>query len=377
VQDIRRNTMIGAFVIVGLAALSWLMTSFGEMPAFLGGNEYEIRIAVKQPSGIGQGAPINLSGVQVGRVKELRFKDREHLDSGVLIIGAIDDEFKIPNTATAMVHPAGLGLGRGYIDIQVVEGEKAPALRPGEEISGIMTDYFEGVIPPALLSTFGRTVTRFGDFLEEITPVADDLHDLLDKHTVTDVDREATDLRHLAANVYTVVQRFDTTLKTFNATFGDPEMRQGVLDMIANVRQMSVDGKEAFANIRTTSVDLKASLDRIAAQIETGIKNTNAHLDQISLDIQPVLHNAAKLAALLVEITQSIEHGEGTAGRLINDPRLYESLLLTSQRLTDLVDTIQRLMATFERNGQIKLDVPIGLFRHTTIIKIPDASAKP
>jgi len=369
--------MIGAFVIVGLAALSWLMTSFGELPEFLGGNEYEIRIVVKQPSGIGQGAPINLSGVQVGRVKELRFKDREHLDSGVLIIGAINDEFKIPNTATAIVHPAGFGLGRGYVDIQVVEGEKAPALVPNEEIVGLMGEFFEGVIPDTLLSTLERTVARFGNFLEELTPVADDLHDLLDKHTVADVDREATDPRRLVANVSTAVQRLDETLKTFNATFGDPDVRQGVLDMIANVRQMSIDGKDALADIRTTSADLKASLDRIGAQIESGIKNTNAHIDRIAIDIQPVLHNAAEFSALLVRVTQSIEQGKGTAGRFVNDPHLYESLLITSQRLIELVDTIQRLMATFERNGQIKLDVPIGLFRHTTTIKVPDASAKP
>ena len=69
-------------MILGLGALGWLMTAFGEMPAWVVGGEYEILMSVKGPSGIGDGAPIYLNGVQVGRVKELRFKNIKFPDAG-------------------------------------------------------------------------------------------------------------------------------------------------------------------------------------------------------------------------------------------------------------------------------------------------------
>ena len=373
-QDVQRNTMVGAFMLIGLAALTWLMTSFGEMPAFLGGGEYELKIVVEQPSGIGQGAPIYLSGVQIGRVKELRFKDPQHLDAGVHIIGAIEDEYQIPNTATAIVQPAGLGLGRGSITIDVVVGEQAPPLAPGEEIVGIMGGYFEGIIPDTLLVTLEQSIARFGSFVEELTPVAQDLHNLLEKHTVADVDTPSGEARRLTANLYTVVQRFDEVFKTFNTTFGDPEVREGLIDMFANLRQMSLDARESLKNIKDTTVDLQTSLERISAKLESGIDDTNERINEIAAGLQPVLENAARLTALLVRVGRALEEGEGTAGRFVRDPRLYESLLLTSQRLTELVDTIQRLAAKFELDGAIRLNVPVGPFRTGHSVAIPDST---
>ena len=373
-EEMRRNIAVGLFMVVGLIALAWLMTSFGELPAVLGGQTYEVKIVVKELTGIGEGAPINLSGVQIGRIKELRFKDPDHLDAGVQIIGAIGEEYQIPNTATAMVHPSGFGIGRGHVVIDVVEGEQAPPLAPGEEIVGIMGGYFKGIIPDTLLATVETNIARFGRFVEELTPVAQDLHDLLDKHTIDDVDNTAEQAREVTANLYTVVQRFDGTLKTFNETFGDPTVRDGLIEMFDNVRQMSVDGREAFGHIRETTAELQASLQRITAKTEDGIDNTNRRIDEIAEDLRPVLLHSAELAASLSRLARALEQSEGTAGMFVHDPRLYESLLLTSQRLTELVDTIQRLAAKFELDGEIRLNVPVGPLRHRHAIDIPQTA---
>lgn len=372
-SDLRRNTLIGLFMIVGLVALASLMSSFGELPAFLGGRTYDVKIVVKELTGIGEGAQVYLSGVQIGRVKEIQFKDLDHLDAGVQIIAAIDEEYRIPNTAAAIVQPAGLGLGRGYVTIDVVEGEEAPPLAPGEEIVGIMGGYFDGIIPDTLLATLETTIAQFGGFMEELTPVAQDMHDLLDKHTIEQVDDPADEARRVTANLYTVVQRFDTTLKTFNETFGDPEVRQGILDMFENLRQMSADGREALANISETTAELQSSLQRIATKIEGGIDDASRHMDEIATDLQPVLLHSAELAASLSRIARAIEQEEGTAGLFVHDPRLYESLLLTSQRMTELVDTIQRLAARFEMEGEIRLNVPVGPLRHRHTIELPES----
>jgi len=47
-EELRRNTLVGIFMVVGLIALAWLMTSFGELPALLGSAEHDLVIQVER-----------------------------------------------------------------------------------------------------------------------------------------------------------------------------------------------------------------------------------------------------------------------------------------------------------------------------------------
>lgn len=361
-SDVKRNTSVGVFVLIGFAALAWLMSSFGELPAILGRGEYELRIVVKEPSGIGEGSAIYLGGVQIGRIRELKFKDPEHLDAGVVVIGAIRNEYKIPRTAWAVVQPAGLGLGRGKVDIKVQEGELAQTLLAGEEIPGVTGNPWGPMIPDTLLNSIDKSVAQFGNFVEALTPVASDLHDLLEKHTIENVDNPAEQAQRLTANISTVVERFDQTLKAFNETFGDERFKTGWIELFDNVKQMSVDGRSALENIKNITANLQVDIKRISDKLETGIDGANRHIDEIAGMLRPVLEHASQLAGSLARLSLAMEHGEGTAGRFMTDPKLYESMLLSTQRLTELIDTLNRMFTKFERDGAIGVNAktPIG-----------------
>ncbi len=371
-NEARRNTFVGIFAVAGLGALAWLMSSFGELPALLGRGEYDLNMLVKEPSGIGEGTAIFLSGVQIGRVKEVRFKDRERLDAGALIVGSIDIEYTIPRTAWAVVQPAGFGLGRGRIDIKVLEGQIASPLPKGEAITGVMGNVWGNMIPDTLMDSVDRSVGQFGYFVEALTPVANDLHVLLERHTVEAVDNPVDEARQLTANLSTVIERFDQSLKAFNDTFGDPEVKAGWLTLFSNVRSMAEDGRTALNNISSMTADLRVDIKRISAKLEAGIDNANADISQIAADIRPVLDNSAKLTGSLMRLIAAMEAGEGSAGRFVRDPRMYDSLVMTSQRLTELVDTIQRIFARFEREGVIRLGVSTAVGTVPKNVAIPD-----
>ncbi|MEE9293485.1 MAG: MlaD family protein [Phycisphaerae bacterium] len=371
--EVRRNTIVGVFMVVGLVALGWLLSSFGELPAFMGRGEYELTINVKEAGGIGEGAAIFLSGMQIGRVKELRFKDPEHLDAGVQIIGGIMKQYTIPRTAVAEIQPGGLGLSRGQININVPGGEAQP-LPLGQEIPGIMGNVWGDMIPNTLLDSIDRSVAQFGNFVEALTPVADDLHLLLEQHPVEEVDNPIDRARQLTANISTLIERSDKMLKTFNEMFGDPKMKEGLLEMFANVKKMSSDGREALENINAMTADLQVDVKRISAKLEGGIDNANVHIGDIADSLRPMLENTAKLAASLLRLSMAIERGEGTAGRVMTDARLYESLLLTANRLTGLIDRIDRIFAKFERDGAIGIKVPSPIGPIPRSFNIPDSA---
>ena len=67
-KEHRRNVLVGTFMVAGLGALGVLMVMFGEAPEWLGGAEWELEIQVRQLRGAAEGTPVNLNGVQIGRV---------------------------------------------------------------------------------------------------------------------------------------------------------------------------------------------------------------------------------------------------------------------------------------------------------------------
>ena len=50
-------------------------------------------------------------------------------------------------------------------------------------------------------------------------------------------------------------------------------------------------------------------------------------------------------------ITAKINDGQGTAGKLVNDPKLYEGLVDTTTQLNATVKDLQRLIQQWEQEG--------------------------
>ena len=78
------------------------------------------------------------------------------------------------------------------------------------------------------------------------------------------------------------------------------------------------------------TAELRANLSVLAKKLQGGVDKATARVDEIAAAMLPVLHNASEMTANLIHVTNALDQGRGSAGRFVNDPRLYESLLLTS-----------------------------------------------
>ena len=50
-------------------------------------------------------------------------------------------------------------------------------------------------------------------------------------------------------------------------------------------------------------------------------------------------------------ITQKVDEGKGTAGLLVNDPKLYQSLVDTSRELNATIADLRRVVQQWEQEG--------------------------
>ena len=350
--ETRRNTMVGLFMVVSLTALAYLMVLFGEVPSWLGGAEWDLKIEVNDIAGIESGTPIYLNGIKIGRVSELDFLDKSAPEQGVEIVCKIKDAFSVPTGATALCIGPALGLGRGRVEIYA-KGAGMPSIEKGGSIRGSLKNPLEDIIPESLVSSFEGTVRKVGNFAEELTPVAKDLHDVLKLTTVEQVDNQ----EEAAANLYTAIQRLDHVLKSIQDVIGDPEIRNGLVEAVDNVRNMAADGKAAMADFRDTSANLKIDASRVADRLETAVDNFDRQVTRMTDAAMPILDESAKTSANLRVISGNLVEGRGTLGKLLMDDRLYEVLVLSIDRARDLIDSLRRLAERFEKQGRIGLKV--------------------
>ena len=81
------------------------------------------------------------------------------------------------------------------------------------------------------------------------------------------------------------------------------------------------------------------------------IENINEHVETAASQITD---DAAKLAMLfdnMNQVVNEVKSGRGTIGRMIQDQRLYESLLVTSDKLQLLVMEMQDLVSQWKSDG--------------------------
>lgn len=104
----------GLFVLLGFAALFFLVTQITNREFGLGDGGYRLVASFEQVGGLKPGAPVSMSGVTIGRVEKIEY-DFDQYQARVTM--RIDSRFdRIPEDSDAGIFTAGL-LGGQYIGI--------------------------------------------------------------------------------------------------------------------------------------------------------------------------------------------------------------------------------------------------------------------
>lgn len=344
-----RNFWVGNFVVVSLVVLATLMAWFGETPEWLGGNEWTLEvIGVRELRGLQPGSPVNFNGVEIGRVKALKFMNVDRPDRGVTIVTRIKDQYSVPSGAVARVYGATLGIGTGHIDIHVAPGAYALLPKVDAQIEGEMRSIVNEIITKDMIDTVQRTITNFGNFADAATPVAANLAALLEPRTVAQVGEPGTDV---APNVATVIERIDGLVANLNSVLGDVNVQ-------GDVKAVVHDLKSATAEFKATMELWKASSRKVADKFDTGIDQTVENLDRTFANLNELLDSLDAGAKSLASSLQLISEGHGTAGRLIRDERLYEAAVLSIERFGEAMATLQRFLSKVEIDEFIRIGTP-------------------
>lgn len=299
-QQKKRNIVVGAFVMFGFIAFLWMIYIFGELPiamARLG----SFQVIAKFPSapGIQANTPVMFLGYQVGRVLAVSAPQKKSKVDGVddphheiSVTMLIESQFStIPSNVDVMVMKR--SMGSSYIDLQY---DPERPLTP-QDPSNPKTAY--------LCKELKKPLTGGTGFNNEFFP----------KEVQQKLEKLIETMISLTSNADEII--------------GDEANKTNVKKTLANITDATAQAKTTLASIEKFSDRGSQQVEEVSEQLSTSLKD---------------------LRNILAKINES----DSTASKLLNDGRLYENLLDSSQELQMALEQLKILAAEARENG-IKL----------------------
>lgn len=330
-----QNTIVGVFVLLGILVMGGLIMAFGGGRTLFA-NTYDVQVVFADGMlGVQDGQGVTLSGKRIGETHGIQFVDPANLEKGVAVTIAVEG-YDLPAASEMIVAAPVMGIGKPLIQINVLNATDERKLpRDGSgRIPGRMMRNIDQLVPRATLETFENATKHIGELAAALRPVAVNLGQLLEQRGIQQVDQQG-----LAANMATLIQRFDGTLKSLNAIIGSDANRTNFADLLANSRKISESGVSTMQN-----------MSEISAQGRQLVQDTTQVM-------QRMVGVAEEMSAALKQMqlaAAALNTRNGTVGLLLNDNRLYEEMLLTARRMTKMLDDMREVL-DLAKKGQLKI----------------------
>lgn len=242
------ETKLGIFTVLGLII-------FGFSLYFLGGfsvtRSYDLNIKFADVSGLPVRAPVKLSGVEVGKVKQIKIENGD-----VIVVAQINEGTAIYPGARFSVVMTGI-IGSKYLKVEQGDTMLA-AYKPGAYIEGVNELPMDAMITQTMAS-----IKEFVDSVNNQGAFGDQLN-----QTMTEVRQLSANLNQLVASMKPYLSRsarnLDDITERLNELLAGIEQGQGVIGGLMKDEQMKQDVKESVTNLKETMSEVKTFVGKMS-----------------------------------------------------------------------------------------------------------------
>jgi len=298
-----KTIRVGALVTSAAIVLMVFLFFIGsEQKIFSRKNEYKVRLDTV--AGLAEGNPVKISGVTVGVIKDI-YLPRDPKQKDVDITLMVDRKYadRIRSDSRARMKKLGLLAGDSYIDISPGSPRFDP-LEPGS------------LIPSARQTNVDQLISSGEDLVDNFVQISYSL-----KNVLARVDRGEGLLGELTQTPETkqrITETVLTTLNKTNAILSHVESGKGVLGRLVYDDQY---GEQLTGSLAQAA----SSLQAIAGSVRTSFENGQGALPALLNDpdgkkrVLELAENLRVTSANLAEFTSSMKGGQGLVPRLLND----------------------------------------------------------
>ncbi len=335
---------VGIFVLIGLVVFGFLiLNATGDF------NPFEKKLTLKarfaSADGLREGAEVQLAGVNIGKVtaiKMLPFDSPEDAKieayfsvSPVLDGKPITERVRTDSTAQ-------------LVATSVLANDKMINITPG-------TPEGEAVSPNDFLNSsvaisINQLTQTGNDLLQQINKLAIPTNEILNKANQGDgtlgkiinddslyknLDSTLSEAKLSMLKIQTVLDRVKSGDGTAGKLLNDPQLYNNLNKTVAQLEQISTDlrnGKGTAGKFLSDDAlynDTKATINDVRTALN---------------DLRPAIKNLNQISVDFQSITKDLNAGNGTAGKLLKDDKLYEDTRITIARLNSTAEKFEALL---------------------------------
>ncbi len=334
---------VGAFALFVMAILVFMTFKVGGLE-WTKKRGYSIYANFNNVAGLDEKTKIKVAGVEAGIVENI-----ELFNGKAKIKLRIKPDIKIYKNAKASIRSTGL-LGDKFLDINIGSSDQ-PALKEGDTIKNVtelvdMDDLAKNLI----------------NVSQHFTKLSESLYDVFgNEETKNSLKQTIINLREITASLNQTITVNDNRLKT---------VMDNINTLTASINSLIENNREPLTSTIANMKDFSGSLKSNGPELVENLNKATKELKALVEENRPGLKSAVES---MDNITQKIEKGEGSLGKLVRDDRLYESVNKAAEGLNKTLSAVDRFRTfiTFQAEYLTKQKDGKGYF-NVTLQPTPD-----
>ena len=275
-----KEIRIALTVIIGIVVLFVGMNFLKGIIVFSNDNSY--KVVMRDINGLSASSPVYANGFQVGVVRNILY-DYEGVNGGIIVTIDVDNKMRIPVGTTA---------------------EVSSDLMGNLKLNLILSDNMRESIEPGgvIIGSLGKGM------MDEVAQMMPQLKALLPK--------------------------LDSILTNVNIIMSDPALKS----IIDNVNGATDNLNKSSAQLNKMMTQFESTMPGMLQKVNATLSNTEQITSDIAkADIATTMKNISATLQNCRELTDKLNSNEGSLGKFINDPSLYDNLNATMRDADSLM----------------------------------------
>ncbi len=315
---------VGVVVLATAIIAGILVVLFGDLPSLVQATK-PLKMSFTDARGVAGGTPVRKNGILVGRVSSVALDER----GGVSVVADIDTYVPIYKDETPRITATLLG----DAEIQLIPGTIRPPrqrVTEGEMLVGAVSrDPFE---------VFATLEPKLGTALESLTEASTAVTRLsanLDRMLVGN-----DSFGKLIQKTEMALDEFSVAMTNINDVMGDPQAR-------ANIKRVLTDLPEVLTDLRSTVKGMGQTLetaDRNLQNLEGLTRPLGERGAGMVAQVDATIGRLDEVLQQAASFTRALNESDGTLGRLVRDPRVYEDLAAAAANVKSLSQELRPIV---------------------------------
>jgi phospholipid/cholesterol/gamma-HCH transport system substrate-binding protein len=318
---------VGLVVVVTLGIATVMVLLFAR-PSAVFEDCLTVYVDTPQAPGVSKSSPVRKNGILVGRVTDVQLVDR-----GARITVGLQKRYQ-DKVRRNEVFRIGGGSLIGDTELTVVPtGDPSLPDEPvqeGDVLHGVTRiDPFQVVgNVDAGLDRVVRSISAAGDAVSTLAQRLNTLVDANDSH-----------VNNVLTRTTNTLDSVQSMAKNMDQLVADPQLRDSLNQTLKEMPALLREAREATAKFRETAATADrsfASVQKVADPLADNGRGLVEKADKLFEKLGRSADRMEELVENLLLFSQALNRSDGTLGKLINDPRLYNNL-------TDATAQVNRL----------------------------------